>query len=184
MKQTPDHFDTAVAGWLYGCYLAPVSDKSFYCRPIISQSIDAPRFVFKIVGNWQTHRQQCCRHACQISKQYNNSSYQCRGFEISQDLTDKTGPSRLSVNWSKATISIPVPTGRCKNKAIELALGHQTDVVWRHNDVIIASCVHWGAVVKSTLRTILLDCKCHIGANNNKIIFKSHLPISSHQNRN
>ena len=93
MKQTPDHFDTAVAGWLYGCYLAPVSDKSFYCRPIISQSIDAPRFAFKIVGNWQTHRQQCCRHACQISKQYNNSSYQCRGFEISQDVTIRRGPA-------------------------------------------------------------------------------------------
>ena len=62
----------------------------------------------------------------------------------------------------------------------------QTSIIYYHNDAIIASCVHWveAAVVKSTLRTPLLDCKCHIGANNNKIIFKSHLPISSHQNRN
>ena len=51
MKQTRDRFDTAIAGWFYGGFLATVSisDKTSYC--IISQSIETPRFVFRTVGS-------------------------------------------------------------------------------------------------------------------------------------
>ena len=36
---------------------------------------------------WQAHRQHYCRSACQISKQWDNSNYQSRGFETLRDLT-------------------------------------------------------------------------------------------------
>ena len=54
----------------------------------------------------QALRQQCCRCACQISKQYDNLKYQSRGFETLRDLTKR----RLFGYWDGAQISTPVPT--------------------------------------------------------------------------
>ena len=36
---------------------------------------------------WGTHRQQCCRGTCQISKRCYSLNYQSRDFETSRDLT-------------------------------------------------------------------------------------------------
>ena len=38
---------------------------------------------------WQTHRQHCCRSACQISERLDNSKYKSRGFETLRDLMER-----------------------------------------------------------------------------------------------
>ena len=50
---------------------------------------------------WQAHRQHCCRSACQISEQSDNSEYKSRGFETLRDLTER----RLFGYWDGALIS-------------------------------------------------------------------------------
>ena len=47
--------------------------------------------------NWQVFRQQCCRSACQISRQNDNFNTQCRGFDTSRDITIK----RPSIKWQR-----------------------------------------------------------------------------------
>ena len=56
-------------------------------RPIVrSCKLANPRDLYLDLydrsGILQTHLQQCCRCACQISKRYNNFTCQSRGFEI------------------------------------------------------------------------------------------------------
>ena len=51
---------------------------------------------------WQTHRQHCCRSACQISERSDNSKYKSRGFETLQDLTER----RLFGYWDGALVVI------------------------------------------------------------------------------
>ena len=51
---------------------------------------------------WQALRQQCCRCACQISKRYNNSKYQSRGFETLRDLPKR----RLFGYWDGVLVSL------------------------------------------------------------------------------
>ena len=50
---------------------------------------------------WQAQRQQCCRCARQISKQYDDLNYQSRSFETSRDLTIR----RLIGYWNSALLS-------------------------------------------------------------------------------
>ena len=49
---------------------------------------------------WQAPRQHCCRGACHISEQCDNSNYQSRGFETSRDFTIR----RLIGYWNGALI--------------------------------------------------------------------------------
>ena len=49
---------------------------------------------------WQAPQQRCCRGACQMSEQCDNSNYQSRGFETSRDLTIR----RLIGYWNGALI--------------------------------------------------------------------------------
>ena len=58
---------------------------------------------------WQAPQKHCCWGACQISKRYDNSNYQSRGFETSWDLTTR----RLIWYWNRAqdlnwVITVPV----------------------------------------------------------------------------
>ena len=56
-----------------------------------SRKVSKPRDLYLELSDrseiWQALRQHCCRCACQISKRYDNSKYQSRGFETSRDLT-------------------------------------------------------------------------------------------------
>ena len=72
-----------------------------------SREVSKPRdlylFVFILSDRseiWQALRQHCCRCACQISKRYDNSKYQSRGFETSRDLTKR----RLFGYWDGAQV--------------------------------------------------------------------------------
>ena len=61
-------------------------------RPIVrSREVSKPRDLWLKLSDrseiWQALRQHCCRGACQISKRYDKSNYQSRGFETSRDLT-------------------------------------------------------------------------------------------------
>ena len=53
-------------------------------------------------GIWQAPRQQCCRRACQTSKQCDILHYQSRGLETSRDLTIR----RLIGYWNRALVAI------------------------------------------------------------------------------
>ena len=61
------------------------------CLTVRSREVSKPRdWYFRLSYRfeiWQTHRQQCCRSACQISERSDNSKCKSRGFETSRDLT-------------------------------------------------------------------------------------------------
>ena len=67
-----------------------------------SRKVSKPRDLYLELSDrseiWQALRQQCCRCACQISKRYDNSKYQSRGFETLRDLTKR----RLFGYWDGA----------------------------------------------------------------------------------
>ena len=50
--------------------------------------------------SWQAHQQQCCRGACRIWKQSDNSKYKSRSFDTLRDLTRR----RLIVYWNRAGV--------------------------------------------------------------------------------
>ena len=67
-----------------------------------SRKVSKPRDLYLESSDrseiWQALRQQCCRCACQISKQYDNLKYQSRDFETLRDLTKR----RLFGYWDGA----------------------------------------------------------------------------------
>ena len=67
-----------------------------------SRKVSKPRdWYFKLSYRfeiWLAHRQHCCRSACQISEQSDNSKYKSRGFETLRDLTER----RLFGYWDGA----------------------------------------------------------------------------------
>ena len=67
-----------------------------------SRQVSEPRDLYLELSDrseiWQALPQQCCRCACQISKRYDNSKYQSRGFETLRDLTKR----RLFGYWDGA----------------------------------------------------------------------------------
>ena len=69
-----------------------------------SRKVSKPRDLYLELPDhseiWQALRQQCCRCACQISKRYDNSKCQSRGFETLRDLTER----RLFGYWDGAQI--------------------------------------------------------------------------------
>ena len=67
-----------------------ISEKTSFRK--ISWSLEATRLVLKLSYRfeiWQAHRQHCCRSACQISEQSDNSKYKSRDFETLRDLTER-----------------------------------------------------------------------------------------------
>ena len=69
-----------------------------------SRKVSKPRNLYLELSDrseiWQALRQQCCRCACPISKQYGNLKYQSRGFETLRDLTER----RLFGYWGGALV--------------------------------------------------------------------------------
>ena len=74
-----------------------------------SRKVSKPRdWYFKLSYRfeiWQAHRQHCCRRACQISEQSDNSKYKSRGFETLRDLTER----RLFGYWDGALTPFAPP---------------------------------------------------------------------------
>ena len=78
-----------------------ISYKTSYCK--ISQSLEAARFMFRIVRSlWNLTGTSAGRCACQISKWCDDFNYQSRGFEISRDLTIR----RLKGYWNGPNVVI------------------------------------------------------------------------------
>ena len=78
-----------------------MTDNTSFCK--ILRSLEAARFVFKIVRsfwfwNLKALRQQCCRCAWQMLKRCDVLHYQPRGFETSRDLTIR----RIIGYWNRA----------------------------------------------------------------------------------
>ena len=62
------------------------------------REVSKPRDQMYHFEIWQSHRQHCCRCACQISERSDNSKYKSRGFETSQGLTKR----RFIGYWNRA----------------------------------------------------------------------------------
>ena len=69
-----------------------------------SREVSKPRYLYLYLSDgseiWQAQRQQCCRYACQISKQCDNLNCQSPGFEDSRDLAIK----RLIEYWNRTQL--------------------------------------------------------------------------------
>ena len=96
---------------VYWCYFLKNTSRALVHYPIrrlIARSceVSKPRYLCLELSDrseiWQVPRQQCCRGACQISKRYDDSNYQLRGFETSQDLRIR----RLIVYWNRTFTNI------------------------------------------------------------------------------
>ena len=78
---------------------APVSISDKTSNRKILQSLEAARFVFRIVQSlWNLTGTSAAACACQISKRWDDLNYQSRGFETSRDLAIR----RLFGYWNGA----------------------------------------------------------------------------------